>query len=154
MGFQFAETMAGTIEWDRAPGMHQPFSFEVTAEVASTRSHFHDGKARLRGVIHAPPVTSAAPAEGVITIRPIGQRFIRYELRFTGDDGKPYELIGQKDIRLSAPGWGFVHLPAEIFDGQHRRIATCHAAFDVKRDLWSFLRSFRHYDPGLAQATR
>ena len=55
--------------------------------------------ANVRGVITAPPRASGADAEGTITIRPLGQRIIRYELSFLGDDGKRYEMVGQKDIR-------------------------------------------------------
>jgi hypothetical protein len=143
MGFQFAETMAGTVEWDAHPGVQHPFSFEVTAAAASTREHLHDGKATLRGVVHAPPLAEAADAAGVITIRPLGQRVIRYELQFTGDDGRAYELIGQKDIRWLAPIRSFTYLPADIIDDDHRRIGACRTTFDLKRDWWSFLRSFR-----------
>ena len=143
MGFQFAETMAGTVEWAAQPGVEHPFSFEVTAEATSTRDHLRDGRATLRGVVHAPPLAQAADAEGTITIRPVGQRIIRYELRFTGDDGKTYALIGQKDIRWRALIQTFTYLPAEILDDQHRRIGTCRTTFDLKRHGWSFLRSFR-----------
>jgi hypothetical protein len=143
MGFQFAETMAGTVEWDARPGVQHPFSFEVTAEAASVRDHMKDGKATLRGVVHAPPLTQAADAEGVITIRPVGQRIIRYELQFVGDDGKRYELVGQKDIRWRAAARTFTYLPAEIIDDDHRRIGVCRTTFDLKRDWWRFLRSFR-----------
>jgi hypothetical protein len=134
MGFQFAETMAGTVEWDKEPGVRHPFSFEVTVEAASIRVHLRDGKATLHGTVRAPPLARAADAEGTITIRPIGQRIIRYELQFAGDDGNLYELVGQKDI---------TYLPAEILDGEHRRIGACQATFNVKHHGWSFLRSFR-----------
>lgn len=143
MGFEFSETMAGTIEMDAEPGVRRPFRFEVTAHAASTRRHLADGKATLRGVVYAPPLADGADAEGTITIRPVGQRIIRYELAFVGDDGKPYELIGQKDIRWSSPLKTFTELPAEILDAEHRRVATCRTSFDVKQDLWSFVRSFR-----------
>lgn len=143
MGFQFAETMAGTVEWDAQPGIQHPFSFDVTAEARSTREHLQDGRATLRGVVHAPPLTRAAEADGVITIRPVGRRIIRYELRFTGDDGKTYALVGQKDIRWRAPVHSFTYLPADILDPEHRRVGTCRTRFDLKRDWWSFLRSFR-----------
>jgi len=143
MGFQFAETMAGTVEWDAKPGVQHPFSFEVTAEAASTRGHLQDGKARLRGMIHAPPIATASATEGVVTIRPLGQRIIRYELQFTGDDGKRYELVGQKDIRWRDPIRTFTYLPADILDDEHRRIGTCRTTFDLKRHGWRFLRSFR-----------
>jgi hypothetical protein len=143
MGFQFAETMQGTVEWDAQPGAKHPFSFDVTAEADSTRDHLRDGKATLRGTVHAPPLTRAAAADGVITIRPLGARIIRYELRFTGDDGKPYELVGQKAIRWRMPIHSFTHLPADILDADHRRIGTCETHFDLRRDGWSFLRSFK-----------
>jgi len=143
MGFTFAETMAGTFEMDAEPGVRRPFKFEVTAHAESARKHARDGKAHLRGVVHASPLADAADAEGVITIRPIGQRIIRYELSFIGDDGKQYELVGQKDISWRSPLKTFTELPAEILDEEHRRVATCQTSFDVKNDLWSFLRSFR-----------
>jgi hypothetical protein len=143
MGFTFAETMAGTVEWDAQPGIHHPFSIEVTAEAPSTREYLQHHKVTLRGVIHAPPLADTADVEGVITIRPIGQRVIRYELSFAGDDGKSYELIGQKDIRLRQLLHSFTYLPAEILDDEHRRVATCKTTFDFRRNGWAFLRSFR-----------
>jgi hypothetical protein len=143
MGFSFAETMAGTVEWDARPGVRHPFRFEVTAHAESTRQHMSDGKAALRGVVYAPPIASGVDAEGTITIRPIGQRIIRYELAFIGDDGKQYELVGQKDIRWTAPLRTFTYLPAEILDDEHRRVATCQTTFDLRNHWWTFLKSFR-----------
>jgi hypothetical protein len=143
MGFEFTETMGGTLELDATPGVQHPFRFEVTAHAGSTRQHLQDGKADLFGTIYAPPIAQGAPVEGVITIRPIGQRIIAYELRFVGDDGRHYELIGQKDIRWTSPLRTFTQLPAEILDDEHRRIATCQTAFDYKHHWWSFVRSFR-----------
>ena len=79
----------------------------------------------------------------MITIRPLGQRIIRYELAFIGDDGKPYELVGQKDISWSSPLRTFTYLPAEILDEDHRRVATARPPSTSQHDWWSFLRSFR-----------
>jgi hypothetical protein len=143
MGFQFEETMAGTVAWDARPGVRHPIRFELTADAESTRRFFSDGEATVRGKLTAPPIAEGVDVEGVLTIRPVGQRIIRYELAFTGDDGKRYELVGQKDIRWRSPFKTFTHLPAEILDEQHRRIATCEIEFDLRRDGWSFLRSFR-----------
>jgi hypothetical protein len=143
MGFRFAETMSGTVEWDDDPGTRHPLRFDVVARASSTRDHIATGRATLRGTIHAPPHAEAADAEGTITIRPIGQRIIRYELAFIGDDGKHYELVGQKDISWFRPFKTFTTLPAEILDEDHHRVATCMTTFDLRRDWWSFLRSFR-----------
>lgn len=143
MGFEFSETMAGTFELDAAPGKQHPLKFEIHVHADSTRAHLKDGRARLSGVVHAPPLAEAADAEGTIVIRPVGQRIIRYELSFTGDDGKRYELVGQKDIRYRRLLHSWTHLPMEILDEDHRRIATCMTRFDYQKDWWSFLRSFR-----------
>ncbi len=141
MGFQFAEAMTGTVEWDAQPGVKQPFRFEVTASAESTRAHLATGKAQLSGVVYAPPHADGAPADGTITIRPVGQRIIRYELDFTGD--RTYTLIGQKDIRWLHVRKTFTYLPAEIHDEAGRRVGRCETYFDLAHDWWSFLRSFR-----------
>lgn len=143
MGFQFAETMAGTFELDGEPGSKHPFRFEVRAVAESTRAHLKDGRADLQGIIYAAPLAASADATGTITIRPIGQRIIRYELAFTGDDGKDYELVGQKDIRWRSPLKTFTSLPAEILDEDHRRVGTAQTSFDLRAQGIRFLRSFR-----------
>lgn len=143
MGFQFAETMAGTIEWQDEPGKRQPFRMDLTAIAESTRDYIQTRQALLRGVVHAPPRIGSSDCEGVITISPIIGRIIRYELTFTGDDGEIYELAGQKDISFLRPVYTFTHLPAEVRDESGRVVATCATTFDARHDLWSFLRSFR-----------
>jgi len=143
MGFEFAETMQGTVEWDAEPGRSYPFKFEVTAHAESVRAHLRNGKAALHGVVHAPPRADSADAEGTITIRPLGQKIIRYELSFPTDDGHRLELVGQKDISFLHPFRSFTQLPAELRDERGQRVGTCKTHFDLGRDLWSFVRSFR-----------
>lgn len=142
MGFQFAEEMSGSIEWDAEPGVTHPFKFAVTIVAESTLQHLKDGRAAVHGTITAPPRADAVPVEGLIIIRPIGQKVIRYELSFVGDDGKTYELVGQKDILYRHMSRTMRYLPADILDEDHRRVATCKVHFDPK-DTWSFVRSFR-----------
>jgi hypothetical protein len=134
--------MSGTVEWDAQPGIRNPFRFEIEARADSTRRHLADGKVAVRGTLDALPLAEGVSVEGIIIIRPIGQRIIRYELAFVGGDGKRYEVVGQKDIRWRSPLATFTRLPAEILDEEHRRIGTCEATFDLRHDLWSFLRSF------------
>jgi hypothetical protein len=102
-----------------------------------------DGKTAVRGTLHAPPIAEGVEVEGVLTIRPFGQRIIRYELAFVGEGGKRYEMVGQKDIRWLSPLKTFTYLPAEILDEEHRRVATCEVTFDLTKEWWSFARSFR-----------
>lgn len=143
MGFSFAETMSGTVEWDKDPGKQHPFSFTISVHAESTRDHMKTGVAEVRGMVHAPPVAAGAKADGTITIRPVGQRIIRYELAFTGDDGRRYEVVGQKDIQYRRLLATWTTLPLEILDDEHRRVATCLTRFDLRRQGLSFLKSFR-----------
>jgi len=143
MGFEFSETMSGTVEWDVEPGTRHPFRFDVTARASSLRDHLFTGLATLRGKVLAPPKARDAEARGTIVIRPLGRRIIRYELAFTGDDGERYEIVGQKDIELRHLLTTFTTLPAEIVDAHQQRVGTCLTHFDLRRDGWRFLRSFR-----------
>jgi hypothetical protein len=143
MGFEFSETMEGTVEWSSEPGVKRPFKFEITAHAESTREHLRDGMVEVRGVITAPPLAETADCSGTMTIRPIGQRLIRYELAFVGDDGKSYEVVGQKDIKLRSLVHSWTHLPLDVLDDQHRRVGVAATTFDVKRDMIGFLRSFQ-----------
>jgi hypothetical protein len=143
MGFQFSETMAGEAEWDREPGVRHPFRFEITASADSVRAHVRDGRAAVHGVVYAPPLAHAAPADGLMTIRPLGAGFIRYQLAFTGDDGALYEIFGEKRIEWRHLLHSWTHLPAEIRDAGGRRVGKAELRFDLKGDGLRFLRSFR-----------
>ncbi len=144
MGFEFSETMSGTVEWDAEPGKRQPFRFDITAHADSTREHLKTGHAKIRGTVYAPPKSRAAPAEGEITIRPFnpGEKLIRYELGFVADDGARYVFRGQKDISYLRLFETFTTLPADILDANGVRVGSALTRFDG-RDLWKFLRSFK-----------
>lgn len=143
MGFEFSETMEGTVEWSSEPGVKRPFKFEITAHAESTREHLKDGMVDVRGVITAPPLTVGADCSGSMMIRPIGQKIIRYELSFVADDGKTYEVVGQKDIKYRSLVHSWTHLPLDVLDEQHRRVGVAATRFDVRRDMIGFLRSFQ-----------
>lgn len=142
MGFAFAETMEGTVEWDSEPKRSFPFKFEIAAAAESTVDHLKDGYVRVRGVLTAAPRADSVDCEGHMIIRPVGQKIVRYELAFVGDDGMSYEAVGQKDIRYRALLYSWTHLPLDILDDQHRRVGRASTIFDVKRDGWSFVRSW------------
>jgi hypothetical protein len=142
-GFVFDETMSGT--WVRdgetAP---RPLSFSVQAHAPSLLAHLRDGKARLQGTIEAPGLAAHTTCEGEITIRPIGQRIIRYELGFLGDDGVRYRLFGEKTVRLRSLRQSMTVLPAEIREADTgKRVGTADTRFDLDADLLHFVASWR-----------
>ena len=94
--------------------------------------------------MRCPPKADSADVEGTITIRPLGQRIIRYELSFLADDGKRYEMVGQKDISLAhGRSRPLRRCPPEILDEDHRRVATCLTRFDYRNDCGHSCGRFR-----------
>jgi hypothetical protein len=142
-GFQFSETMAGTMELAARPGAEVPFAFTVTARAPSLREHLRDGRAELRGTVEAPGLAAAAEATGELTIRLLRGRRIRYELGFTGDDGRRYRFAGQKDLRWLEPLRSWTTLPGEITDEDGRVVARCRTRFDLASDWLAFASSWR-----------
>jgi len=142
-GFSFDETMAGTMERVDRPGEAVPFSFTVHAHAASSLRFLRDNKATLTGTVEAPGLATAARAEGVITMKPVLSRTVHYDLAFTGDDGKRYRFVGQKDIRWLDALRTWTTLPGEITDDAGRLIARCQTRFDYRSDWMQFASSFR-----------
>lgn len=138
MGFAFDETMAGTFELVGEPGVPYPLRFRATV-----RAPWIGGKCTMSGTIEAAPIAKEAPFEGRMLMRPFLGRVIRYELEFTGDDGRRYTLVGQKDIKLRDLARSWTTLPAEIKDERGAVIARSQARFDVGREALAFVSSFR-----------
>jgi hypothetical protein len=142
-GFEFAETMSGTWQPDEVGAAERPLSFTVRARAPSLRQHLRDGVAELHGTIDAEGLATGAEVTGTLTIRPMRERAIRYDLGFRGDDGKSYRLIGQKDLRASRPLASVTTLPAHIVDDAGRPLATCQVRFRLRDQLVPFLSSWR-----------
>jgi len=138
MGFAFDETMEGTFELASQPGVQHPLSFRITVQAPWLGS-----KCAMSGRIDAAPLASGAPFEGRMSLRPFLGRVIRYEIDFTGDDGKRYAFTGQKDIRWLSPLRSWTVLPGELRDEHGSLIGTCQTRFNLARDWLPFASSFR-----------
>jgi hypothetical protein len=139
-GFEFAETMTGT--WWRegaADPTERPLSFSLRARSRSLR----EGIAEVEGTLDAEGLATAAAVAGTLTIRPVRERLIRYDLAFTGDGGQSLRLVGQKDLRASRPLASLTTLPAHIVDEDGRPVAGCRLRFQLRRQLVPFLASWR-----------
>lgn len=140
-GFTFSETMSGT--WQPVDGSPpQAMEFQVRAHAPVLSQYLRDGLAELEGTVFAEGLADSVPATGTLTIRPMRERIIRYQLAFQGDDGEHYQLIGQKDLRLRRPVSSLTTLPAEILDEMGTRVGTCVVRFSL-RQLGPFLTSWR-----------
>jgi hypothetical protein len=139
LGFQFTETMSGKFQRD---GAERRLSFQCTARAESVWQFLHDHKVAIDGFVEAEGLAANRALAGTIVIDPIGQRIIRYEFDFTGDDGKPYRFLGQKDITPAHPVESMTSLHGQL-TGPDGQTWGAHLLFDTTRHLIPFLASFR-----------
>jgi hypothetical protein len=138
MGYAFDETMSGTMSLTADPATRHPIEFR-----ANVRVPWIGGKGTMTGTIDAGPLVRGAAFDGRMLLRPMLGRVIRYELSFTGTDGRRYQLAGQKDIRWLDARRTWTELPAELTDDAGRVVATAELRMNIARDWLAFGSSFR-----------
>jgi hypothetical protein len=99
--------------------------------------------ADLDGTLDMEGFADDVPISGSIEIRVLLGKLIRYDFNFVGNDGQPYRLAGQKDVRFSDFVSTMTHLPASITDAKGDEVARAQLVFDVKADLLPFLISWK-----------
>jgi len=142
-GFAFHETMSGSYRLDSSPDRERAISFTVGARVDHMGKFIRDRVAQIQGAIEVEGLASHRPARGTMLMDPILGRTVGYELSFTDDEGKRYRLSGRKSVRFLEFVKTMTFLPAEIFDERGERVGEAKLRFDVRSDLYRFLRSFK-----------
>jgi len=137
----FSETMRGT--WTPVDGSgRRVLSFSVDADATNALSYLKDGAMDLSGTMRAEGLAKDARTEGRLEVQPLRRR-IAYSLEFKGDDGKLYRFEGRKTLSVFRPLKGATTLPGEITDRHGALVGRALVRFDLRRDLVSFLRTFR-----------
>ncbi|MFT7518645.1 MAG: choline dehydrogenase-like flavoprotein [Kiritimatiellia bacterium] len=101
MGLSFTETMQGHIV-DRWGAQHR-IDFQIMAEASHLGQFNRTGRARLTGVVHAPPWTDGAPLQGTITVRPVRKKVIHYRFTFRDEEDRDLVFEGEKHISWLRP---------------------------------------------------
>lgn len=138
IGFQFAETMAGT--WDAPENPEQPFSFTVTAATPSIWQFTDNGLLSLDGTVTASGLCEQAPCNGTLDMS-FWQRTLVYDLSFPGNDGNPYRFRGKKNVRLLSPLDTLTHMPGTIEDPNGNVVGNAIVHFDLGSELLPMVRS-------------
>jgi hypothetical protein len=143
LGFEFKEEMSGT--WTPPDGgAERSIRFSLRASADDLARYLRDHTVTLRGTLEAEGLAGHAPAEGTMMIAPLTQGVIRYELAFTGDDGHPYRLQGQKNVKLTDFANTMTTLPASILKVEAgAEVGRAVLRFNLRDDLLSFLRSWK-----------
>jgi hypothetical protein len=142
-GFSFRETMSGSYWRLETPTDERALSFTIDARAKSIRRFARDKTWTITGTVDAEGMATRQPLEGTLTFRLLDERRLPYRFSFTGDDGKRYELSGQKEWSGLAPVESMTLLPASLYDASGAELARATLRFDVRSDLGSWLKSFR-----------
>lgn len=142
-GFEFHETMSGSIRLDASPERERAISFTVGARVDGMRQFVLDRKAAVQGSMEIEGLASHAAARGTMLMDPIVGRQVGYELEFKDDSGRPLRLSGRKSVEFLRLMQTMTTLPADLLDEHGARVGHAVLRFDVRSDLFRFLKSFR-----------
>jgi len=137
MGIVFFETMRGDVR--DASGVYHLVDFDLRVEAGSLRWLLGKGEARLTGIVNAAPWADRAAVAGTLTFAPLLGRYLAYEIRFDGTDGRSYRLNGRKDLNWLAPVSSMTVMATELV-GPDGVVARGTMRFDLN-DLVSFIAS-------------
>jgi hypothetical protein len=142
-GFSFRETMSGSYFMLDAPTDERAIAFTIEARARDVARFARDKTWGVRGTIDAEKLASGADVDGTLAFKLIDERRLPYRLSFRGDDGKRYELSGQKEWTGLQPIGSMTVLPASVYDESGEEIARATLRFDLRSDWGRWLRSFR-----------
>ncbi len=143
IGFSFRETMRGRFFLLSDPLVERKLSFSLVAQADQLRRFLVDKTCHISGHVTAEGLATERPLVGTLKLLLLNERRLPYRFSFTGDDGKPYAFVGQKEFSPLAPIQTMTELPAYLYDGADAEIARAKVHFDVANDLGRFVRSFR-----------
>ena len=141
VGFRYAETLSGTFARTGEAEQHRRFALELDTRAPSTFGYLRGGAAPVSGHLLADGLAVNVPVEGEVRFA-LRDRRVEYDLIFTADDARPYQLRAARELP------GMMELTGAICDGSGREIAEICARFDWRADLLEFLTSWRLWRPG------
>jgi hypothetical protein len=142
-GFSFRETMSGSYWRLETPTEERAIAFTIDARARDLRRFARDKTWSITGTVDAEGLASKRPLEGTLAFRLLDERRLPYRFKFTGDDGRDYELSGQKEWSGLSPVESMTLLPASLYDADGAELARATLRFDLRSDLTSWMKSFR-----------
>ena len=113
VGVEFRQTLRGVYARVDDPGAAHPLELRYHIALPLSRLLF-EGRARVRGELHAPGYARHATIRGEIQLRPRTGR-LEHSFGFTGDDGAPRRFRGETEARLRRPLRSLEGLVGRIF---------------------------------------
>ena len=148
LGFGFEETMSGTWHLLASPLQDRAITFSIGARVLGIRQFLSDRNARIEGDLEIEGFADKRTLTGTLGLKLLDERRLVYDFTFRANDGREYRFHGQKDVTLVGLYDTMTTLPASLYDSDGREIGRAVLRFDVRRDMRSFLKSWRlRYSP-------
>lgn len=142
-GFFFREAMRGSYWKIDSPAEEHAIELHGILRARDVRRFALDKTWELEGEIDLEGFATKRPVQGSVAFRLLDERRMPYRARFVADDGRTYELRGQKEWSPIAPIESISTLPASIYDVDGREIARATLRFDVRNDVGRLVKSLR-----------
>jgi hypothetical protein len=139
----FEERLTGSYYLLERPLEDRSASLKLEVSVDSVRDFLRVPALRVEGKLTLEGFATARSCRGAISLKIANEQRIPYDLRFTADDGKPYQLFGQRDLSVPKLADALTTLPASVCDESGREMGRGVLRFDTKNELSQLVRSIR-----------
>jgi hypothetical protein len=141
-GVSYRETLTGRYWWLEEPTDELAMAFTIEVAAPSIVEFVRVKTCSATGTIDAERLASGRELHGTVWYR-LAERCIAYRLAFLGDDGRRYELCGQREWSGLSPIDSLTRLPASLYGPTGREEARATLRFDLRTDWASWARSWR-----------
>ncbi len=142
-GLSFCEALSGNYWRLDAPVDERAIDLNLTGSVRDVGTFLRDRTLRIEGTIDAEQLASSQRLEGTVHFKLFDERRLPYRFAFRGDDGRRYELSGEKEWNSLSPLESFTLLAASLYDENDAEIARATLRFDARADWALWLKSLR-----------
>jgi hypothetical protein len=125
------------------PTAERGIAFTIEARTRDLRRFVRDKTWRITGTVDVEGLASSRSLDGTLVFKLLEERRLPYRFTFLGDDGRDYELSGQKEWSGLSPVGSMTLLPASLYDADGEEIARATLRFDLRSDLGRWMKSFR-----------
>jgi hypothetical protein len=143
LGFSFREAMSGSYWLLETPTEERAITFTISVTARDLSAFARDKTWIVSGTIDVERLASSKPLQGKIAFRLLDERRISHDLRFIGEDGTAYRLMGQLEFSGLAPIDSLTLLRASLCDGQDEEIGRATLRWNLRADWARWIKSFR-----------
>jgi hypothetical protein len=143
LGVSFHEWLTGSYWRLDAPMDERAIDLALEARAPDLGIAVRNRKWDLSGTLDAERLATHRAVEGSLATRVLDERRVLYRFSFAGDDGRRYELNGQKEWSSFMPFDSVTLLAASLYDGAGDEIGRATLRFDLRSDWARWVKNVR-----------